>query len=216
MTEPSDEMSLVPVGTGRYVSRITELRNTQRVDIEVIDADPHDAPFSDIMPPLRKFFDRLDAEAQQYRGDPVALTQALARLEALLADVRHVHATVRALDAEALSEARIRRLTVSDVATVEGVGSIDRTNWQHRELLAMMLMSTKTGIVDMETGEMLYAHQAADRLLDWFTPNWKLTPIREAGLDPHDYCDVATDDNGRAVSTPSVKIVDNTIRKMRA
>lgn len=210
-------MELEQLGTGRHPARITELRNSSRVDAEVGEqALDVDYTVADIVGPLRRFFDRLESEAQSHRGDPVALTHALARLDALAADVRFVRDTVRTLTAEALHDARIRRLTVSSVATVEGTSSVDRTNWQHRKLMIRMLrVRFGGGFVDPATGEYVAADDLADVLLDWFTPNWKLTPIRNAGLDPDDHCDVATDEHGKATKTPAVKMVDNIVRRLR-
>lgn len=199
-----------------YVGVVTPLKTGGRRDVEVTKAPAVRSFQGEMIGAWRRFFDQLDKEVDGRVGDPVALATGLANAEALLADVRYVRDRIKGECAKALQAAKVRRLTISDVTTVEGVGSIERTGWQHERLLREMLEATDHALLDRRTGEVLSAPLAATRLLEWMTPAWKLTPIREAGLDPHDFCDVATDDGGKAVSTPSVKIVDNTVRKLRS
>lgn len=200
----------------RYPAKITPLKTGGRRDIEVSDPHPVEAfAGTDIITRLRQFFDALEAEAAQHDADPVALTNAFARMEALTADVRYVRDTIRTCLANRLDVERIRRLTVSGVATVEGVGFIDRSEWRHAELMTAMLKRTfPNGLIDKATGETWDASEFTPLLLDWATPSWKLTPIRAVGLDPDDYCTVITDDDGRAVRTPAVKTVDNSVRRI--
>lgn len=213
----SESMAIEPVGTGQYVSRITPLKGrSDRVDVEVAEALPVQAFSADIVAALRRLFDGIDAEAHDHTGDPVALTHALARLDTLLADIRYVRDTVRDLDAQALHDAKIRRLTVSGVATVEGMSSLQRTNWQHQRLMLDMLRQAVGPMLIMaDTGETISTEDLAARILTWMKPDWRLTPIRDAGYDPDAYCDIETDDHGRPVRTPAVKMVDNSVRKMR-
>lgn len=204
---------LVPVGTGQYVAKVTALRNSKRRDVE-IQQELDNTDFPDIVAALRKFVADLDEAAYDAAGDPVALTNALARLETLLGDFRYVRDTVRDLNAKALADANIRRLTVVDVATVEGTSKTDRTNWEHRRLMIDMLRwCFGSKLIMADSGEMLTVEAFADKILSWFKPDWRLTPIRDAKLNPDDYCDVDVDDEGKPVRQPAVKIVDNIIRK---
>lgn len=205
-------MELVPIGSTTYTARVTMLKSGGRRDVEVTPNDlqvPHSFERTDILARLRAFFVALDDEAEQYRDDPVALAQALARLDALLADVRSVRDSIKTMTAEALKEQKIRRLTVSGVATVESTAEVKRTNWQHAELLAALLNNYGLSLLDTAEGEVHHPEQAAEILLGWFRPEWKLTPIKASGLDPHNYCEVSTDDDGKTVSTPSVRMVNN-------
>lgn len=213
-------MELEQLGTATHPARITKLKGkTDRIDVEVEDQVLHfDALIGTFMESIRTFFERLEAEAQKRKGDPVALTHALARLETLLADLRFVHSTVKTLTAEALRDAKIRRLTVSSIATIEGTSSATRSNWQHKKLMLTLLRRKMNGakvLVDTATGEQYLVEDVVDWVLEWCKPDWRLTPIRDLGVDPDDYCDLAKDQNGKIIRDPGVKMVDNSIRRLR-
>ena len=204
--------ALVPLGASVYTASVTPLKTGGRRDIEVTPNDPESPKAfgqTDIIARMRAFFIALDEEAKTHEGDPVALAQALARLDALVADVRSVRDTIRTMTAEALKEQRVRRLTVQGVTTVESTSEVKRSNWQHQRLLGDMLNRYGLSLLNQTTGEIFEGQYAADRLLEWFNPTWKMTPIKASGLDPHDYCDVNTDDDGKAVATPSVRMINN-------
>lgn len=206
---------LVPLGSTHYSARITPLKSGGRRDVEVTPNDlqvPHAFERTDIIARLRAFFVALDDEAKEHRGDPVALAQALARLDALVADVRSVRDTIRTMTADALKEQKIRRLTVSGVTTVEGTSEVKRTGWEHERLLADMLDHYGWSLLNQTTGEIAEREAAAETMLEWFRPEWKMTPIKAAGLDPNLYCTVSTDDDGKVVPTPSVRMITNTER----
>lgn len=210
----SDELAIL--GAATYQARVTNLKSGGRRDVEVTPIDPN-LPSSfdrtDIVATLRRFFDALEAEAQEHRGDPVATSQALARMEALLADVRSVRDSIKTLAAEALSDEHVRRLTVYGVCSVEATSEIKRTGWQHAALMEECLATTEWAMIDTSTGEVVPREQAADLLLSWFTPTWKLTALKSLSINPDDYCDVQTDDDDRPVRTPTVRMVDNLVRR---
>lgn len=210
----TDELAVL--GAATYQARVTPLKSGGRRDIEVTPNDPH-LPVSfdqtDVVAVLRRFFDALEAEAQEHRGDPVATSQALARMEALLADVRSVRDSIRDLAAEALRDEQVRRLTVTGVCTVEGTSEVKRTAWRHSELLAAVLNREGLSLLDTAEGEVIHPEQAAETLLQWFSPTWKMTGVKNSGLNPDDYCTVETDDDDRPVRTPTVKMVDNLVRR---
>ena len=206
---------LVPLGQTHYQARVTPLKSGGRRDVEVTPNDlqvPHAFERTDILARMRAFFVALDDEAKEHRGDPVALAQALARLDALVADVRSVRDTIRTMTAEALKEQKVRRLTVHGITTVESTSEVKRTGWQHTELLAAMLNAHGFSLLETSEGEVHHPEQAAEILLEWFRPDWKMTPIKAAGLDPNLFCHVALDDDGRVTPTPSVRMVTNTER----
>jgi hypothetical protein len=43
-----------------------------------------------------------------------------------------------------------------------------------------------------------------------------MTAVRQAGLDPDNYCRVQTDDDGKPVRTPTLRVLDNLVRRMTA
>lgn len=208
---------LAIIGSAQYRATVTPLKTGGRRDITVTPNDP-DLPRAfgagDITTALRQFFAAIDSEANEHRDDPVALVQALARLDTLAADVRAVRDSVRRMAAEALQTERVRRLVVEGVAAVESSTEVKRTEWQHDRLLGDMLNGVGLSLLDTSTGERIDGNEAADVLLAWFRPEWKMTPIREAGLNPDDYCTTMTDDDGVPVRTPTLRMLDNLVRRM--
>lgn len=168
---------------------------------------------TDIVANMRRFFAAIDEEAKRYEEDPVTTVQALAKVDALLADLRMVRNTLHKNVAQALSKGKVRRLTVEGVITVEGTSDTERKNWDHARLLTDMLKAAGLGTVIVpETGEALHAPDLANIVLAWMRPEWRLTPIRDVGLEPDAYCDVEFDDFGHVVRTPGLKVVDNAER----
>jgi len=209
---------LAVLGSSKYHATVTPLKSGGRRDV-VIHADDVDLEAfstSDIMAALRRFFSAFDAVALEYRGDPVALTQALARMDTLAADVRAARDAVRTLAAEALDEARIRRLSIEGVAAVESTLELRRSEWQHERLLSDLLSDAGLALLDTNTGERLDGAAAASRLLEWLRPEWRLTAVKQAGLDPNGYCRIETDDDDKPVRTPAVRIINNLTRQSGA
>lgn len=209
MTEVLPE-TLAPVG----LPAIEERKVGKRRDVTVRSATPtHAIDSTGIVAHLRRFFDAIEAEAIAHPENVIGNVQAFARVEAMLADLRYVRDSLRGVVAEALKKQAIRRLVVEGVVAVEAVSSIDRRDWQHQTIFAEMLARSGLKGVNVETGEVLAPDAAAEWMLRWFRPEWRLTPLREAGLDPDAYCTVATDDDGRPVSTPSIRTIDNLERQ---
>lgn len=77
-----------------------------------------------------------------------------------------------------MAEQALTRVLPKSKVEVEGFGTIQRrrstkrTKWQHSDLLAEVL---KSGIY-------------GPSLLEVFTPSWKVTGLRELGLDPSEWC----------------------------
>jgi hypothetical protein len=162
---------------------------------------------------LRRFFMAMDAEVEQYRHDPIATGQALARLDALLADMRSVRATLNTATAESLNEYGVRRLVIQGVAVLEASSTDDRHAWRHEDLLPAVLRALGVDhLVNTETGEAFSCEDLAVRLLAMLRPAWKLTGLRAIGLDPDDWCEYTEDDDGRMVRVPTVRFVDNAVR----
>lgn len=198
-----------------YEVEVRPLKTGGRRDVAVHSTPPPVTSVDEVTPALRRFFADVDDELRKREGDPVALTNGLARLEAILADVRYARATAHDLLADALRANKIRTLSVEGVATVEGTGSIGRSNWNHVGLLRTLIETLGWKVVD-RNGEILGVNDVLATLLLCLTPTWKLTGLRDLGIEPDDFCDVERDDRGRPVSTPSVKMVDNRIRRQTA
>jgi len=202
---------------GNIVYEVTEtpLRGGGRRDLQVHTPRKRDAiAQTSIVDHLRRFFAAIDMEASRYKDDPATNVQALAKVEAMLADLRYVRDMLHKYVADALADQHIRRLTVDGVITVEGTTDAKRTDWQHEQLLADLLKRAALVVTSTDTGEILTPVEASRLLLTWFRPEWRLTPIRDLDIDPDYYCTLPTDDEtGKVVRTPTLKIVDNQERR---
>ena len=198
-----------------YEVAVTPLKSGGRFDVVVSDGDrtPDAFASTDIVDRFRAFFDQLALEAEQHADDPIAMVNALARMEALLADVRYVTAEIRGHTAKALSDAKVRRLTVEGVATMEASSTSERTDWQDQALLTRMLDRFGCDdLVDRGTGALVATDVLAAEILSWVRVQWRLTPIRDAGLDPDDYSTQPTNEDGTPLRTPTVTVKDNRMR----
>ena len=167
---------------------------------------------TDIVKHLRSFFDEMDKEAQQRKDDPIAMVNALARLEALLADVRYVRDTVRTYAAESMEAQHIRKLIIEGLCTMEAVSSGSPRKWNDSKALAMLL--TNYHMTDKLTGEVKEADEVATDLLEWFAISyWRVGPFKELGMPVEDFAEQDKDEDGKVVRTPSVRIIDNNMRK---
>lgn len=163
---------------------------------------------------LRKFFSALDAEAEQRKDDPIAMAHGLARMDALLADMRYVRDSMKDRCATVMDTLKIRRLTVEGVALVEASSTAARKNWQDERLLRN-IVSTLLGdeFVNTETGEKLDAEIIAAELLRFFRPAWRTTPMKEYDINPDDYSDLPRDEDDKIIRTPTASVKDNLIRR---
>jgi len=201
---------LVPLG--RHMVTATPLRGGRRDVTVATPAEPQSFTQTDIVRQLRSFFSALEQEAQTHIDDPIALGHALARLDALLADLRYARDSVREMTAHALKAQKIRRLVIETIATLEAASEVKRTAWEHDRLMTDALEARGIVAVDTTTGERLDSSQLAGVLLAWFRPEWRMAAVRELGLDPDHYCSVATDDDGKTISTPTVRMAGNSVR----
>lgn len=166
---------------------------------------------TDIVGSLRKFFDEMDKEAEARKDDPVAMVNALARLEALLADVRYVRDTVRRYAAESMEAERIRKLIIEGLCTMEAQSSGAPRKWHDDKLLTHVL---KPYMIVDGNGEFVDHGTLAAEMLEWFSVSyWRVGKLKDEGVAPEDYCDQELDEDGKVVRTPGVRIIDNVMRK---
>lgn len=193
---------------------VTPLRSGGRIDVRV-ETDHLSPAFdgSNIFAALRDFFAQIDAEANRLHDDPIALSVALAHVETMLADLRFVRNTLTSNASSAMNDQRVRRLTVEGAVTVESASEAKRTDWRHEHLLSEMLI--RNGVVRWidRDGEHRTPAELAALILEWVRLEWRVTPVREAGLNPDDFCTVDRDDDGKIIRTPTLRIVDNVIRR---
>lgn len=169
---------------------------------------------TDVVDNLRRFFMAVDQEATRYKNDPITNVQALAKLEALLADIRYLRNTVQGFVARAMQVQRIRVLTVEHVVTVEASTEAKRSGWKHDKLLGAVFSALGIRALTKD-GEVLDAEALAALVLVFMRPEWRLTPLRDAGIDPDGYCTMEMDDSTdppKPLRTPTLRMVSNRYR----
>lgn len=205
-----------PIGVAGYDIAVTKLRGKSRREDWLVASPPPSSAVeqADLIARLRWFFAEMEQEVERYRDDPIATASALARVEALLTDVRYVRDRLKSTTAESMDRTGIRKLTVSGVVQVEASSEIKRTDWQHAKLLTALLAVTGWHYVDAD-GVVAPPDVLAASLLAFFTPEWRLTAMRELNIEPNDYCQIDRDDHGAIVKTPTVQIKDNRVKGQR-
>lgn len=126
----------------------------------------------------------------------------------MLADLRYVRDRLHQITAVALKEQGIRRLTVEGVVSVEAKVDTRRTDWDNETLLDLVLAALPVRYVDIETGEMLEPADMRALLAPYFRPDWRLTALRNLGIDPDEWCTVAE-------QVPTLRMIDNLERTIR-
>ena len=198
----------LPAVAGDHDTTVHLVRGGRR-DITVHASAPTEAIEStQIVPTLRAFFAAIEAEAERLADHPEATVQALARVDAMLADLRYVRDRLHQITAVALKEQGIRRLTVEGVASVEAKVDTRRTDWDNETLLDLVLAALPVRYVDIETGEMMEPADMRALLAPYFRPDWRLTALRNLGIDPDEWCTVAE-------QVPTLRMIDNLERTIR-
>lgn len=170
----------------------------------------------DFVEALRTFFNRIDTEVDQYRDDPIALAQALARMEAILADIRSVRDTLNRATAEAMSAHGVRRLVVDTIVSLEASSVTEGEKWDTGRCLTDVLRRVARN-VDDETGEIGEPHFDVELIASVVVSvaaisYFRKTALHGMGLNPDDYIDTPRDEDGRPLRKPTVRIWDNAVR----
>lgn len=122
------------------------------------------------------------------------LAEALQESRARLAELNEAAAEERkrrneceAALADAMQEQRIE---VAGVFFEKGWDN-QRTDWKHEELMRDLRVQARAvpRLVDPTTGEIESEWEAAFRVVgDCMSPNWKLTGLKEYGINGNEYC----------------------------
>lgn len=181
-----------------YVSQPTDVQPIQSMDF--VDA-------------MRKFFDGMDREIDARVDDPVATSQALARVETIMADMRYIQNRLKAVTGAAMDELKIRRITVERVATVEASAITADRKWNDLGLLRHVLDNWKH--VDSETGELVDSEVVATLILELAKLSWRSTPMPDRNIQASDWFEREVGDDGKPAKTPTTRMIDNRIRGQR-
>lgn len=153
----------------------------------LVDRAPEPGRVAEAVAQLRGLAVRLDDLARAHPDDWQGLTYLRAVLKVVIGDLRDVERTVEHLQAGAMP---------SRYADVEGVGRIERgradewRNWQAESLahlVAMMAVTDPDTGAEVELAPRVLAMRVADELMACARFSWRLTALRERGIDPEDY-----------------------------
>lgn len=164
---------------------------------------------------FRRFLADFDDEITARAGDPVQTGTALARFDALMADIRYLQSRLRTVTAEAMAAQKVRRIVVEGVGVWEASSTVDRTGWQTARLVAAYLDAAGVVSAVNSDGEFVTVEDVANLVADLYGPSTapRVTPLREVGLDPDRFCTVPTDETGGYLRTPAVRVQANDLRK---
>ena len=76
--------------------------------------------------------------------------------------------------------------------SVETKTGNQRKKWDHKELASLVAKRIHDRSIEMDTGEVLKRpQQQIEELLEYASPSyWRVTALRELGIDPDEYCEV--------------------------
>jgi hypothetical protein len=207
----------VPALPDDYLVDVVALKGaSKRVDWNVTAppaVTPADAP--DFVAALRRFFADFAAEIEARKHDPIATGQALAKVEAIAADLRFIVARLRTVTAEAMNDYDVRRIIVAGVGVWEASSTVERRDWRHDKLITDYLRALGFIRVIDETGETKPIDDAAAEIGALYGPSTapRTTPLKEAGLRPDDYCTIKLDEDEKPMRTPTVSMRVNDVRR---
>lgn len=216
MNEPTHPVVEQQTLESAYDPEITPLKTGGRADWRItsqVTSEALERP--DFVDAMRRFFAEMDDEITARSDDPIALTQGLVRLEALMADIRFVRDRMRDVAARGLKDANIRRLVVEGLCNVEAQNTTADKNWDHKAVLMRVMRGVlgEADYVNPDTGELLSIEELADTILSAASVNyWRMGSLREQGINPYDYFEQETDEDGKPVKYPSIRIHDNRLR----
>lgn len=204
--------NLLPVAAAAaptvVVPVVRHVRGGRRDITYATGADTDAIERTNIVPTLRAFFDAIEAEAARLADHPEATVQALARVDAMLADLRYVRDQLHRITATALQSQGIRRLTVEGVVSVEARTETRRTEFNDEVLLDLVLSLLPVRFIAASTGEVLEPADVRAMIAPFFRPEWRLTALRDAGIDPDEWCTITE-------QVPTLRIIDNTERTIK-
>lgn len=135
--------------------------------------------------------------------DFFVLADALIALRDLKATVAAAYAEVEAL---ALSVMGDKKVEVPGVGLVESKKKAARSKWEHDDLFKHVVarIADEELLTDPETGERrppaAVAAEVVNRLRDVMSPSWKVTGLRDLGIDETEFCNVR--DDGYSLALP--------------
>lgn len=208
----------VPALPDQYEIERRPLRGGRREDWEVRPVDEQtvlDAP--DVTAALRRMFADLFDETQRRADDPIAVGRALLKVQTLLGDLRALESEMRTTTAEAMSKLGVRRIALDSVGVWEFVSSARRSDWQTARLVSAYLAARGLSRAVSDDGEFIEGDQIGELVADLYGTSSapRVTPLRDAGLNPDDFCTLELDEDEKPIRTPSIKVSANNERSRR-
>ncbi len=133
-------------------------------------------------------------------ASPEMLAVVLAAVRDTRADLAVFYSVV---ERELMEVSGTKRFVVEGLGEVAIRKSVKRTQWDNDALAQVVVAyALDERVLDEETGEYESAFQAVARvLMECARPSWRITPLRDRGIDPDEYCSV--DDAAYGVQLPS-------------
>lgn len=184
-------------------------RSDWSVTTEGSDAGVLDGPTTTSI--LRRLFAGLYTEADRRKGDPIATGRALLNAETLLRDLRSLVAKLKTDTATAMDDLKVRRITLEGVGVWEASTSVNRSNWQTARAVSDYLTARGVQRAVTVEGEYIGVDVLGVILSELYGPSNgpRMTPLREVGLKPDDYCDIELGEDEKPIRTPGVRVHDN-------
>lgn len=153
-----------------------------------------------ILQSLVEFGDELDRDYQTCADLP---PDALAIILAAIRDCRaELAALAKVVEADLIATAGKKRFVVPGLGEVEVKKSKKYTHWNDRDLAAVVVArALDERVLDETSGEYEPREQAVARvLMECARPSWRLTPLRDRGIDESEFCTI--EDDGWSVRLP--------------
>ncbi len=153
---------------------------------------------------LISFADEMDREYQSIVLDPENAPEVLSILAVAVRDLRQDLAELgRTIEADLIASAGAKRFIVENLGEVQIRKVTKRNEWDNPSLwrrVAALALDERQ--LDEATGEYEPREQAVARVLELCArPSWRVTALRDHGVDPDEYCH--TEDGGWQVQLPS-------------
>lgn len=145
---------------------------------------------AEILVILRDAIASADAEREELAalGDTESLAIGLVGLRMLVRDLRTLADATEDDLARVMGEQRERMLAIEYVGIFKRQRSTTRREWQSVDLARRLVVEA------MERGEINHPLDVVELLLRHGSITWRVTPLRESGLDPAEWC-VEDDDH---------------------
>lgn len=164
------------------------------------------AKLDELLPALNKLLMELDDALQEYAATgppPEDACMYLVRANIAKGSMKDVYDSFTKRVGDLIN---LKEVFLPDGSIVEKKWSADRSGWRHKDLARDVAKRLSDMSVDMDTGEVLMSgEEMVVRLLDYCQPSyWRITDLKEIGLNADMYSTVGTSKASIIVRKPKV------------